>query len=363
MGGRSATLTNFFTHRLAGLEFAAPPKAHANRFISAVRDADILHVHASHSYFAPLPWLIDTLEELGKPVVWTAHDFWLLTGRCAFLEGCFNWRHGCGACPTMTNYPPALIDLSRTQFKKKQALLARIRHLMHVACPTEFVSQLMREAFPEDRVVTITNGLDSEFETALHESRAHLDPAHPAASAQYEAGQASKLSIAIVANDLSDPTKVNPALVHALLESGKVHLQTVGKRSPFHGANVTNNGHLDSRAELVGILTGADYLLFSSLKDTFGLVMAESLACGTPVLAVESDASREVLALVGAKPFPTYEDILTAVESGLAGRPTPAERLSNQAAAKEVFFSSRVYKQYIGLYEKAVADSHKETPA
>jgi glycosyltransferase involved in cell wall biosynthesis len=49
-----------------------------------------------------------------------------------------------------------------------------------------------------------------------------------------------------------------------------------------------------SDAELVGLLAGARALLFPSFAEGFGIPVAEALAFGTPVLAADLPALREV---------------------------------------------------------------------
>lgn len=50
-----------------------------------------------------------------------------------------------------------------------------------------------------------------------------------------------------------------------------------------------------SGAELAGCYAGADTFVFPSKTDTFGLVMAESVACGTPVAAYPVQGPIDVL--------------------------------------------------------------------
>ena len=50
------------------------------------------------------------------------------------------------------------------------------------------------------------------------------------------------------------------------------------------------------RAELAQVYAAADVFVFPSRADTFGLVMLEAMACGTPVAALPEDGPLEVLA-------------------------------------------------------------------
>jgi len=66
---------------------------------------------------------------------------------------------------------------------------------------------------------------------------------------------------------------------------------------------------------------GADVMVFPSLTDTFGLVMLESLACGTPVAAFPATGPKDVLAgggpAVGCVDADLRHAALTALEYGV----------------------------------------------
>jgi len=89
----------------------------------------------------------------------------------------------------------------------------------------------------------------------------------------------------------------------------------------------------------------ADVFVFPSLTDTFGLVILEALACGTPVAAYPVTGPKDVLAdqtaLVGA----AHDDLRTACLTALNGDRTAcrthAERFSWRACA-ETFLSHLV---------------------
>lgn len=281
---------NMLSHKVVGVDYVQPVGTRCKRLIEAINWADVVHLHVIHSYFLPFEWLLKELVRSGKPVVWTAHDYWMLTGRCAFTEGCEGWRNGCGHCPTQKNYPPSYLDFSATQFKFKRELLAGLGSQLHVVTPSEFLAQAIRDGLPNVGVSVIPNWIDSEFEAALHRVPLSTDSTQ---------AKDNKIRVLVVANDLSDPSKVDRKLINKLMSMPHIEAHTVGRNSPFSGANVVNHGRIAQRSRMVETISSADVALFTSEKDTFGLVMIEALACGIPVLAVDSLASKEVLGRLG----------------------------------------------------------------
>lgn len=90
---------------------------------------------------------------------------------------------------------------------------------------------------------------------------------------------------------------------------------------------------------------GADVFVFPSLTDTFGLVILESLACGTPVAAFPVTGPKDVLAdatgLIGSVNVDLRLAALTALGADRAACRAHAERYSWRACA-EMFLSHLV---------------------
>ena len=337
---------NMLLHRLFGIDFIEPKGQGRNSLLEAIQWADIVHLHVIHSNFLPLAWLVKALVRLRKPVVWTAHDYWILTGRCAFTEGCDGWRSGCGVCPTQQNYPSAYIDFSSSQFRIKRQLIEDLTSHLHVVTPSNFVASAIMEGLPTVAVTVISNWVDSEFEDALH--------GIPLSDIPMVFAQ-DLIKVIFIANDLSDNTKVDRGLVNQLLTMPHIELHTVGSHSPFSGANVINHGRISDRKHMVDIVARADVALFTSEKDTFGLVMIEALACGVPVFAVNSLAANEVLPVVGIQPVGSRENVLSL----LASKNFPlcyngVSRASLRKNVLEKYSGVVLVERYLELYKKLI---------
>ena len=90
---------------------------------------------------------------------------------------------------------------------------------------------------------------------------------------------------------------------------------------------------------------GADVFVFPSLTDTFGLVLLEALACGTPVAAFPVTGPKDVLAdaagMVGAVDADLRKAALAALTADRAACRAHAEAYSWRACA-EMFLSHLV---------------------
>ena len=121
--------------------------------------------------------------------------------------------------------------------------------------------------------------------------------------------------------EFPDPRKRVAALAAARHE---LPLVLVGPTKPWAHElpDVTLTGHVDDD-DLAAIYTGAHALVFPSDDEGFGLPTVEALACGTPVVACDVPALREVL-----------EDRATFVDcADLDGLLAAAERATKPAPA------------------------------
>src|SRR5438128_7395017 len=67
------------------------------------RAADVVQLHNLHgSYFSYTALPVLTRR---RPVVWLLQDQWAYTGHVAYSLDCERWRHGCGSCPYLGEYP------------------------------------------------------------------------------------------------------------------------------------------------------------------------------------------------------------------------------------------------------------------
>ena len=91
-----------------------------------------------------------------------------------------------------------------------------------------------------------------------------------------------------------------------------------------------------ARDELAKVYAAADVFVFPSHADTFGLVMLEAMACGTPVAAYPVDGPREVLGqanpdtMGGASGGAMHEDLQLAFHAALK---TPRAQARSRALA------------------------------
>jgi glycosyltransferase involved in cell wall biosynthesis len=117
------------------------------------------------------------------------------------------------------------------------------------------------------------------------------------------------------------------------------------------GAAVVYVGEVDHRRK-VALLGGARAMVYPVQSgEPFGLVMAEAMACGTPVAALDRGAVREVVdaGVTGG--------IYTSVDELLAGLPSvlALDRATVRRRAVERFGVARMVGEYVAVYDRLLA--------
>ena len=88
-----------------------------------VREADVIVLSWINQGVLSLRG-IRKLSELGKPIVWTMHDMWNLTGICHHALECRGWTRQCGNCQFLTGRSKN--DLSHKVWKRKSKLYRQV---------------------------------------------------------------------------------------------------------------------------------------------------------------------------------------------------------------------------------------------
>lgn len=306
----------------------------------------VLHFHVVHSYWLNFDRLVDFCQRVKAHksdvrLVWTLHDHWSVTGRCAFLDGCDGWKSGCQQCPTLANYPPVKVDRAHQLVDKKRLL---IHEMLALGCqfisPSQHVADAFNTLYGKGRCLIINNGIDVATETIL----AGLAPVAPV----------GKPKIAVVAHDLRYDGKTNQQLVRDVIaQEQAVEVHTFGKFSPFEAKNVVNHGFLTDKRQLMTELNQMDALLFTSRVDNYPLILCEALSVGVPVMATHSEAAEEVLHKSGGVTLDD-EAILRLVGKGREAIVQAVFNTSHAAfhqRSRVAYSGQQMLEEYVSFYQ------------
>lgn len=304
-----------------------------SKFEDEVTSSDIVHLHAIHSYFTSTNRLFDTLIEAGKPVVWTLHDQWSMTGRCAQPGTCRKWETGCQGCPNLQAYPPARIDHAARRWGERRSEIARLQSLLPtaiVACADWLAEEAVLGGMRN--VSVIKNSVDPEFWEATRQ--------RPLRST----GRTKNI---FLCRDLRDDLKVDWETLRAIGKLPNQELTVVGNNPIELPEKIRHLPAITNRSELARVMTEHDRLIFTSQVDYFPLTIAEALTAGLEVFAVESRAAREFSGHEGLRIFRDAGHLVAAL--GEEEKIQSVEQGRRNGA--EFFNPERMIAEYLEVYK------------
>ena len=244
---------------------------------------DLVHIHNLHGYWINQKNILSGLAELDIPIVWTLHDYWPITGHCAYFEesGCEKWRVNCGDCPQIARYPKSHIDNSAENLLEKRSIYDELDNL-HIVTVSEHSRKLVEESilgrFP---VTTIYNSVDTSI-------------FRPVAPAMQFSGKIVVGCVAKVWDErkgLADILEVRSHLSdsYVFLVIGLTKSQM--RRLP---PGVVGIPSISVPGDLAALYSSMDVFFNPSSAETFGLTSIEAMACGVPAVLYDVSASKEI---------------------------------------------------------------------
>lgn len=236
---------------------------------------DVIHLSNIHGHYINYKMLFEGLNSSGIPVVWSIHDMWAVTGHCAVPIGCDLWKSGCKYCQHIDYYPKSwFVNRSGINFEKKRNVFTSCEFT--IVTGSDYMDNLISQSFLSchPRVV-IPNSVD----TTVFRSR--------------EAGQRSTCGnvkvIGVARNwEVGKNLDFFNKLKRAKPEWDIILVGNISSRLE-HG--ITAMGYVSDPAELAEIYTSGDVFVNPSMFESFGMVVFEAMACGTPVVVNSATAT------------------------------------------------------------------------
>lgn len=297
---------------------------------------DIVHLHNLHGYFINYPLLLEYLKDSKAQVVATLHDFWWMTGHCAYInDSCNRWTTACKNCPRLNSYPAAFIDHSNSNYEIKKRMLTSMDNLTIVPVSYWLQRKVDQSFLKEVNSRVIENGIDiSEFYPDL-------------SSQQYF--PSDKITLLFVATRWTGSNGYHEILQLSSLLDDSRRIIMVGvdaKQKQALPANVIGIERTENLSELRRIYSHSDYFVNLNSEVTFGLVTAEAMACGTTPLVLKGSAGEDIIDTHGY----TFENIkeLANLVNSLEKKQSP--NMDCVVHIKNKYQKSFMLKQYFDLY-------------
>jgi len=294
--------------RLMGLDRALFARLRQTRFAKAIEkfapkqevtdksfralarsDFDVINIHSFHGQYASL----ESLDYLArhKPVVWTFHRYWGVTGGCDHPFDCDKYQTGCGGCPQLGSWPLGDQDNTAEHHAHKFSTIAKSP--LHIVSPSKHLAETVTgstigKSWP---VTVIPNGVDpDQFQSHRKQDQNRKECL----------GLDSHKPVLFFANrSFADPIKGWPIIREALQQVNlkDIQIMLAGHQSAQAAkelgskTTVIDCGFIADRQKMASLLEATDIFLYASSGENYPCVILEAMSAGccvvsTPCLGV-----------------------------------------------------------------------------
>ena len=330
------------------------------RLIERIREInpDIIHLHNLHGDYINYRVLFEYLETTTVPVVWTLHDCWSFTGRCAhyMTNGCDKWKSECYDCQFKRSYPKTkLFDRSQKTHRLKRKLFTSLGDRLTLVPVSEWLAADARQSFfAHTRIRTIHNGIDISV----------FCPTEPLAARRtlgldeqrrIVIGVASAWSKSKGLYDFYKLRDMLPRETHDIILVGLGDNQLKTLPEGIIGIKRTQNA-----AELAMYYSAADVFINPTYADNYPTTNLEAIACGTPCITYRTGGSPEsVTEATGCVVEQGDVDSLIKAIDDICSRGKKQYSEACRKYAEQNFDKHTCYERYIELYKEILTNNKK----
>ena len=305
---------------------------------------DVVHLHCLNGYFVNIYRLVSWLNKKNIKTVLTLHAEFMHTGNCSHAFDCDKWLSGCGKCPRLKAETKSLLfDSTRKSWKKMKKAFEGFDDLTVVSVSPWLQSRAERSPILRGlKHTTVFNGLDTDL-------------FKPTQSDLREKYNLSDKNVVFHATPWFDNDSNNLKGGCYVIEAAEKMPDTAFVVAGSHpdGLSVPENvimlGRVADQDLLAKWYTTADLTLLTSRKETFSMIVAESLCCGTPVVGFYAGGP-ETITIPEYSCFTEYGNVEMLVHNIEMFLKQTLNRSNIVSVAKNKYSKVNMCAEYIKLY-------------
>lgn len=321
-----------------------------------VKDADVICLNWINQGLLSLRD-IEKIAKLGKPIVWTMHDMWNMTGICHHAGNCNHFEKQCGDCPLLGKLASKK-DMSYRTWLRKSALYKKAK--------IQFVA-----------VSNWLAGRAADSSLLQHENVMVIPNAFPLKETKPSGLKDNKeIKIVFGAARLDDPIKGFPILIKMtnIIKqrnpglAAKLHLVTFGNIKDASlldeiGIRHTHLGRIEGEEKIRNIYKESHIVVSTSLYETLPGTLVEGQAYGCIPISFDRGGQSDIISHQQTGWLASFrEDTDTAAANIAEGIEWAAEKIADSAAYETIltemfenvqtrFAAPAVARRYLTLFE------------
>lgn len=316
---------------------------------------DIVHIHCPNLYTINLYYLFHWLKKNDIPTIITNHAEFFYTGNCGHALDCTGYLTGCEKCTReFDTYHRFLINRTSYEWKKMKKSFSKCKFVMTAVSPWA-KERIQNAVITKDIPVFL---IENSVDKTIFRRKNSMNLYQELEKKFFVKVKYKKIALQITSffSDKKENEKggyyfieTAKRLPEVLFLAGGNYLLTEHTEIPD---NLKLLGNIADASLLADYYNIADLTVLTSRKETYGMVCAESLSCGTPVVAFESGGTESIAIEEYSEfvPFGDVEALVCAVSRHIFQIKYNKEEISLKAHKK--YSAKKMADKYMKLYRK-----------
>lgn len=314
---------------------------------------DIVHIHCLNGYCVNIYSLLNFLAAAGIKTVVTHHAEFFYTANCGYAFECMKFLNGgeCSGCKLPRQSP----ENSRRGFPHKswRKMYESFHRFKPGSLQFTAVSPWVKERSSLSAIVlgypctVVMNGVDTSIFCHRHDTQ-EVKSRIPKSN--------GKIIFHATASFSEQPSLKGGNYIIELAKLMPEHTFVVASNYSDVGSDLPSNlvlwGRTKDQNELAQLYSIADLTIITSRKETFSMIVAESLCCGTPVIGFKAGGP-ETIAIRHYSQFVEYGNISELKKTITHYLTTSKQLIKEQISseASELYSKKIMTDNYIKLYK------------
>lgn len=325
------------------------------RFIQYVRrvNPDIVHVHILNNHALNMYYVLKFLGKNRYKTVITHHAEFYYTGCCGYSYDCDKWVNSkCLNCPSAKEVTGSLFFGSPhshwMKMQKSFDYFDNTRLFFTAVSPWVKSRSLQSPFLKRFTCKVVLNGIDTNV-FCLHK------PSSPQAISRLEKSGLVDYCLHVTASFVPDD-KSNIKGGYYLAELARLNpdiqfvvVSTSENITIDIPSNIVVWGKAQNQVELANLYSRAKVTILTSRRETFSMICAESLCCGTPVIGFRAGGP-ETISLPNYSSFCEQEDVESLSKLLKESLIRPYSRADISEEAVRVYAKDTMASRYIEVY-------------
>ena len=341
---------NAITSRLTGIMYGGFLNWSTNKLIKKIisETPDIVHIHCINGFTVDVFKLLEFLAENSYNTVLTLHAEFMFTGLCSHAFDCLKWKiEGCHSCQRSKSISKSFFDQSSYSWRKlKKAYTLFATTKLKVVSVSPWLSHRADESVMLHRFdkYVVFNGINTDIFHYISSKPNNSSHNIPEKFCLFVTA-----SFSVDKDDnkggffLVELAKRNPAIQFVVASN-------YSRPVDYLPNNITLLGKAKTQEELSRLYNLANVSLLLSKRETFSMVTAESLCCGTPVVGFKAGGP-ESITLKEYSEFSEYGDLdtLEKILINWFDKPVDKKKISDKAVSK--YSENAMTSAYMDIYK------------